>query len=206
MNIADFDAWRERYDEMTYRDMRDFYNLVEIDHPLQQAYDVGTFSRFLDRAIVSIGPVSVLEMGGWKGELAQEMLTKPGVIGWYNLEICENAAQKSVFSSPRYEVVVPDDFAWNTTLPPADVLVASHFIEHIRLWELVALVCNLPGKVRFIGLQAPIQETETDWTGYHGTHILEVGWRDVSACLRADNFAEMKVLRDNDFRAFRKLI
>jgi hypothetical protein len=205
MNIADFDAWRERYDEMTYEDMKEFYNLVEIDHPLQQAYDANAFSRFLDRAIASIGPVSVLEVGGWKGELAQKMLVKPGIVEWRNLEICERAVQKSVFSSPRYEAVIPDDFAWKVALPKADVLVASHFIEHVKWREFAALMSSLPGEFRFVGLQAPIQETETDWTGYHGTHILEVGWQDVSACLFTNSFVKIGDLCSDDFKAFVRL-
>lgn len=202
MDIADFDAWRERYNEMTYRDMKRFYDLVEADHPLQQAYDANAFSRFLDHTIASIGSVSVLEIGGWKGELAQRMLVKPGIAMWCNLEICENAARKSVFSSPRYETIIPDDFAWNIMLPEANVFIASHFIEHIRWRELKALVHNLPSKIQFMGLQAPIQESGTDWMGYHGTHILEVGWKLVSIYLLAAGFVEVENLCVDDFVAF----
>ena len=172
MNVADFDAWRERYDEMTYQEMKDFYNRVEMEHPLQQAYNAEAFGRFLDHVLERDFPITVLEIGGWKGELAQIMLDKsdydPPIFAiekWYNYEICRNAIEKSVLSDQRYKPVIPDNFVWNIDLPKADVLIASHFVEHIKWWELVALIHNLPETIRFIGLQAPLGELEMDWAG-----------------------------------------
>lgn len=205
MNVADFDAWRKRYNDMTYQDMKDFYNAVEIDHPLQQAYDAHVISQFLDNAIASVGAITVLEIGGWKGELAKQMLIKPNILKWFNFEICERAVAQSVITSKKYHAFIPDDFVWNISLPCANVFVAAHFVEHIRWRELEELFANLPpDEIQFIGLQAPIQETEINWIGYHGSHILEVGWKRVSACLLAKGFAELSHLQTDDFRAFNK--
>lgn len=204
MNVAAFDKWRRDYDGLSYADMKAFYDLVEADHPLQQAYDAGTFARFLQGITANIGAITVLEIGGWKGELAQLMLQRePDIVTWHNLEICKRAVERSVFESPKYKPVVPGDFVWTLSLPDAQVFVASHFIEHIRLWELSALFDNLNG-VQFIGLQSPLQPVGIDWTGYHGSHILGVGWIGVSACLSAHGFTEMLALREGDFRAFRQ--
>jgi len=214
VNVADFDAWRERYDEMTYQEMKDFYNRVEMEHPLQQAFNAEAFSRFLAYVINAIGPIAVLEIGGWKGELAHRILSKTGVIKWHNYEICESAVRQTISLSPHisptewYRPIVPGDFVWNITLPEASVLVASHFIEHIKQRELAILIGNLPDTIQFVGLQAPIPEFgyDIDWAGYHGTHILEVGWKQVSDLLLRYRFMEISTLRDGDFRAFRRAV
>jgi hypothetical protein len=213
MNVADFDAWRERYDDMTYQEMADFYDAVEIDHPLQKAFNANAFDRFLDHASEVLchpylGPMRVLEIGGWKGELAREMLEGHGVIiDWCNIEICWRAIEKSVVTS-KYTAMKPVDFPWNVQLPNADVFVASHFIEHIREWQLKALLGSLSisRSLRYTGIQAPIPESgeNVDWTGYHGTHILEIGWEQVSTILLWFGFVEIPFLRVDDFRAFER--
>ena len=206
MNVADFDAWRERYDDMTYEEMADFYDAVETDHPLQKAFNADAFHRFLGYTIKALGRIDVLEIGGWKGELAKEMLEKLGAIGdWCNVEICWRAVEKSVVV-PKYVAMKPVDFPWNIQLPNADVFVAAHFIEHIkeREFELLLGDLSVSDTVRYIGIQAPIPESGegVDWTGYHGTHILEIGWEQVSTLLLGYGFTEIQALRIGDFRAF----
>jgi len=202
MNVTDFDAWRERYDTMTYKEMKDFYNLVEVDHPLQQAYNADAFGRFLDYVIEAVGPITVLEIGGWKGELACGMLGRQSIIKWYNYEICEAAVQKSICALPRYKPIIPDDFVWNIELPSANVLIASHFIEHIRWWELVLLIRRLPRSISFIGLQSPLGASGKDWAGYLGTHIIEARWQDICDFLFVKDFVDLQLLGDGDFKAF----
>lgn len=196
---------------MTYADQQGFYSRVRRDHPHQAGYNADAYTTFLRYAGARLPLVYVLEFGGWTGGLARLMLERNPLISvWCNVEICPEAIAQPEFQSPRYAAWMPRDFAWKVELPPANVVVASHFIEHVRRHQLELLLANLPEPVRFIGLQAPIPEsTESqDWTGYHGAHILEVGWKQVEAMLAEYGFAPVSELRDatgiGEYRAYER--
>lgn len=208
MEIADFDRWREQYDEMSYTQQLIFYDQVENDHPRQSSFDLEAWRRFfayIDGVLV--GAYRIIEIGGWKGEMANEIIDHyPAIDEWINYEISREARSKTVCLSPRYRVIVLNDYIWNIPLPGASVFVASHMIEHIREWQLIKLLDNLPDNVQFIGLEAPINESDIsrDWAGYHGSHILEVGWQQIIDYLRMNNFELIPELTAGHFRAFRK--
>lgn len=184
MKTADFDLWRDNYDKLTYKQQLKFYNQVAIDHPLQRGFDEAEFEDFLR----PLGEITVIEMGGWKGELAKYMLERlPKIRRWLNYEISEQAIIENICPySTRFEALIPSDFLWNIELPKADVFVSSHTIEHIRVAELDKLFSKLP--VKYIALQAPLGDEGTDWAGYYGSHILEVGWNTVIELLRGYGF------------------
>lgn len=209
MNIADFDNWRTNYDYMSYTRQQDFYDRMEADHGTQAGYNERAYTRFLEYVNQHVEPLYILELGGWKGELACHMLNRiPHIAIWCNLEICKAAVNKSIFQSGKYYVWVPPDFAWRVILPPCNIVIASHFVEHIRAEQLAAIFEKLPATTRYIGLQSPIEEDATahDWTGYHGSHILEIGWKQVGNLLGALGFGEIGPLVDNtgigEFRAY----
>lgn len=209
MDIAAFDAWRVVYDGMSYADQQDFYEQMEAEHGTQLGFNARAYTRFLNYVREQLPTVHVLELGGWKGELACDMLNKfPDIAIWCNVEICRAAVAKTVFQSGKYTSWIPDDFVWRVEMPPANVVIASHFIEHIRGAHLAALFERLPATTRYLGLQAPIQEDtmDHDWTGYHGSHILEIGWQQVGGMLAALGYGEIGALRDTtghgDFRAY----
>lgn len=183
MKTADFDLWRDNYDRLTYKQQIKFYNQVAIDHPLQRGFDEVEFEDFLE----PLGEITVIELGGWKGELAGYVLNKlPKIRRWLNYEISEQAVKETACNDDRYEPLVPADFLWNIEIPNADVFVSSHTIEHIKVAELDKLLSKLP--VKYIGLQAPLADEGTDWGGYYGSHILEVGWNTVIELLREYGF------------------
>lgn len=178
MHTSDFDLWRKNYDKLTYKQQLKFYNQVAIDHPLQRGFDEQQFEDFL----APLGEINVIEMGGWKGELAKYMLERlPKIRHWLNYEISEQAIIENICPYSPYEALIPSDFIWNIELPKADVFVSSHTIEHIRASELDKLFSRLP--VKYIALQAPLADDGTDWSGYYGSHILEIGWDGVIAML-----------------------
>lgn len=207
-----FDDWRRNYDGMSYADQVAFYELIGKKYPRQICFDAGAYGRFFEYVLIlkdaepkrSIRP-SVLEIGGWNGELAQAMLERyADIAAWHNIEIRASAAETAVCQSERYRVVDAGDFAWRVALPEAEVFVASHVIEHIRAHELAALLDNLPASVRFVGLQAPLGEEGRDWSGYLGSHILEIGWWMVEALLKKRGFRHLIELSTGEFRAFER--
>lgn len=204
MRVSDFDQWRERYDRLCYADQLEFYNQVETDHPLQHGYDIEKFSRFFTKILATSGELTVLEVGGWKGELAKEALEKYEQIRqWVNYEISAEAVKKSVCNDWRYVPLIPANFVWNIPLVEADVFISSHFIEHIRASQLEMLFNNLPSSIKYIIIQAPLADEPTDWNGYFGTHILEVGWAGVNEMLDKLGFKLAEIL-GQEIRYFKK--
>lgn len=184
MDVAGFDAWREAYDSMSYEDQKAFYARVGLEHPRQAGFTLDVWKTFLAGCRPPEGqPLRVLEFGGWNGELAEALWDSFGPEQWLNLEIWESAVETAVCHRAGYTVWIPPDFAWEVALPPAEVIVASHFVEHIRFAELRALLKNLPARSMYFGVEAPIREDaeNVSWMGYHGSHILEVGWKQVEA-------------------------
>lgn len=202
MNTADFDKWRQDYDYLTYRDQLAFYDRVAEDHPLQRGFDVKAFKAFFEA--ITLLEVQILEFGGWKGELAAEMLAEISrITQWLNLEISRKAVIETKVWDERYRAIILHRFAWEVErLPGGNVFVSSHAIEHIKAAELERLFGKLPPEVTYVGLQAPLVEGPTDWAGYYGSHILEVGWMKIGAILQALGFTQF--MAQGEFRGYRR--
>lgn len=179
--MIDWDLWRADYDTMSWRDQLAFYAMVERLHPDQRFYSADSVREFLRRS----GAASVLEIGGWKGELAAEV---GPTARWLNIEIFPNA----ILHGPPgdwYRVMVPSDFIWNVGLPQGyDVLIMSHTVEHIRARELEKIIEQFNGD--WVYIEAPLHEAGRDWHGYGGTHVLEIGWPEVDAILSRNGFVK----------------
>jgi hypothetical protein len=187
---------------MDYAGQLEFYNRVAMEHPLQRGFNLNAFRRFFNLIADLLPRFAVIEMGGWKGELAQEILPFYPITTWTNYEISALAVAQSVCKLSNYKPIVADDFIWAIDLPEAAVFVSSHTIEHLRKRELAQLFERLPESVHFVGLQAPLSEGVTDWTGYYGSHILETGWQGVSQMLTAGGFNIM--FEQGEFRAWQR--
>lgn len=173
-----FDTWRALYSELTDAEQAEFYNDIEKKWPWQQHFHVGYFASAFTGT-----PVRVLEVGGWKGELASHMLSRaPEISSWKNIEICSEAVAKTV-PMPRegvYTTHIPQAFKWfeSPRELDADVFVSAHTIEHFTdqdLWKLLMWADGIP----LICLEAPISFGSNNWDGYGGTHILKAGWCEI---------------------------
>lgn len=206
MNVAEFDQWRERYAGLTYEAQQRFYDRMEQDHPAQFSYrlNLPDWHRFFAYITGKLGAPRVLELGGWHGEQAAEMLAAyPTLATWVNIEICPAAIEKSACNDPRYKAYCPPDFAWNVRLPDADVFLACHVLEHITVREFGRLLDNLPAVVSYAAIEMPIpDEGPAEWQGYHGSHIYEAGWKETIEALARRGWKEVSELRHNELRVF----
>ncbi len=167
---------------MTHADQLVFHSRIWVEHPVQQHYDARAAGRFLD----AVRPKRIIEIGGWRGELAAEMLAgRSWIESWHNVELCTEAVAASVCSDPRYTVAVGETFAWDTPQPVSDALLLSHCAEHMRWRELLALFDSVipPVSAVYLAAPLPLDGTVPTWDRYVGTHILEVGWDAIAADL-----------------------
>lgn len=181
LNVEDsnvFDTWRELYSELTDAEQSQFYDDIEAKWPWQQHFHPEWFSKAFEDGRL----VSVLEVGGWKGELASQMLAKfSNITSWHNIELCKKATDKTVpMSRLVYTFENPTAFTWfkEPRTKDADIFISAHTIEHFidsDLWDLLTWASG----IRLICLEAPISFHQNDWKGYGGTHILKAGWAEI---------------------------
>lgn len=185
----DFDAWRAGYDHMTFEQQKSCYEEMAELYPCQRSFDLYQAAMFFQR----YRPKTVVELGGWDGALASSCCSKR-MISWRNYDI---VAVPQVCLQPAYELVVLNRPLWEFDAVTADAFVATHTIEHLRARELEELVPKL--KVKACLIEAPLREVPTDWTGYFGSHILEVGWDGVDALFVAQGFTAARRWRHGRF-------
>lgn len=203
--MVTWDEWRTLYDEWTVDDQAVFYDQVRDGYPEQARFDAAALGRLLDWIG---GAPTVVELGGWDGGFAAAVLAEyPDVAGWTNYEICTEAVRGGVCDDPRYEAVSLREWYWDRP-HRADVFVASHVLEHLRLRDVRKTLDAT--EARFAYIQCPIDDHSLggrragppDWAGYPGTHILEVGWGGLQAELEARGWALLEGLSSPSSRCF----
>lgn len=181
--VIDWNAWRRMYDTMSWADQVAFYKRVAARHPDQRFFTADEVRRTL----TDIGhPIRVLEIGGWKGELASEVYFD-GILEWLNIEVLVDAASYGP-GGGWYRATVPSDYIWNTGVPRGyDVLVMSHTIEHMRAAQLDKVINQFDGEWAYF--EAPLGP---DWHDYAGSHILELDWDGVDQLMHKHGFIKVR--------------
>ncbi len=187
-----WDRWREEYYSITPEENLQLCNDIESRYPNQTSFSPDLFVEFLSGFEA---PVKVMEIGGWKGELAHQCMDRlPGKVStWDNVDMCAAAVGKSILieGHPYRPTLVP--FDWFSLSPQSwhpdggdasryDVLISAHSLEHLsdlhclRVLEHVTVDLDIP----HILLEIPITESGHRWPGYIGTHILGIGWSHIN--------------------------
>lgn len=195
LNLDDpniWNQWRELYYDLTHEENIQFGNDIEARYPGQQSYTLSNFDTVFGSP--SLLPTRVLEIGGWKGELAQHCLSKYNISSWLNIDMCKAAVDKSVCKDPRYTALFPDRFDWfaEKRVNDFDVCVSAHTIEHLSDRHLEQLIEHISG-IPCVVFEAPISSGKNNWNGYQGTHILEHGWIDICAIMLVHGYRSHKL-------------
>lgn len=186
-----FEKWREHYADMSDEEHIEFCNAAEAMWPTQKHFDAKNFDFIFHK----LNSPTVLEVGGWKGELAHHCLSKYKIARWDNVDFCSAAAAKTVdMGSLPYNVICPTKINWFSEKrhKPYDVFVSAHTIEHLSDEHLVQLLDYITG-IPMIMLEAPINMGDNDWRGYCGTHILKMGWKKINAIMAARGYQIMQI-------------
>jgi hypothetical protein len=165
----DWDAWRNAYHHLTYADQQAFHSTIYEQHPEQRHYD----PVYVAKAIEQTNARTVVELGGWDGELAEHMLKRYPIQQWTNVELCKEARQAGAKRHPLYTAWPKDKWYWTETWH-CDLFVASHVIEHLTIQHLNETLAATHAQALF--LDAPLHNKSIDWRGFTGSHILECGW------------------------------
>ena len=165
--VREFDLWREHYDSLTFQDQQAFYRRLAVLYPCQQSFSLYQAGLFFQR----YRPRSVVELGGWDGALANHILAGDSRIEWWHNYDLVEVPQACV--DDRYMLHVLSE-PFQAATRSGDAFVATHTIEHLKEHEIREVVARL--KFRVCLIEAPLNDRPTDWTGYFGSHILDVGW------------------------------
>lgn len=161
-----FDEYRAAYDTLTPAEHSEWYDRIAEEYPEQRYY-----SPWLVRPLAS---GRVVEVGGWRGELARDVLFGASVESWTNYEICRWAAMSPVCLDPKYvSVWDPIRFAWEHDEFSGDLLVLSHVLEHLSVRHAEALIGVFPRFGR-VYVDAPLLGDV--WRGSTTTHVLPWSW------------------------------
>jgi hypothetical protein len=204
-----WNKWRELYDSLTDEEHAQFLNDSESRYPSQKSFTFSNYEFLFDK--LSKSPIrksfdeydfSILEVGGWKGELAHQCFTRFGrlIKSWHNIDMCYEAIRKTVAMPFNYTTFCPKEFAWFSEKKPqfADAFIAAHTIEHLsdrHLWQLLDFVAGIP----YVILEAPISEHGNAWDDYVGTHILKAGWAQIRTYMIQKGYRSQQL---NDSCAF----
>lgn len=170
--MIDFDGWRANYDAWTVADQQAFHDEIFAAYPEQSHYNADTLVRIIEER----RPEQVLELGGWDGECASDMLTRFDFIEqWRNVEL-SGAAIAAGFKDTRYVPLHLDTWYWQQEWK-TDLFVASHVLEHLKGRDVEAVLRATDATVLY--LDAPIEDMGHSWQGTTTTHIIEIGWLDI---------------------------
>ena len=190
-----FDEYRARYDLMTFADHQRAYSLVESIYPEQQCFDEGRASRFFEALIAHQITPSVIELGGWKGELAQCMLSRyRDITIWHNVEICREAVGKTVCRDSRYTTNTLDGFFWDMKprfIGMCNTMVLSHVVEHMRLQNFSDTIAHCANEhIEHVYLDVPhlTDHSCKTWHGWTSMHVFEAGWADIERIMATHGY------------------
>jgi len=208
MKREEFNQWREQYREMTFKENQEWYDRLEKDHPWQQHFDATKVADFIRHTSTQLGSVRILELGGWKGDLA-EIIRKnypnvwSNIVYWDNHDICLTAIEKNVCHDPKYNAFGIDRQLWELAmlLRPYNIFIGSHVLEHLTTSEIKQLIPFLVKyKIQYLYLHVPITEQalgEKIWNNYYGNHILEIGWVQLEQLLRKYKYTPLRKYHDH---------
>ncbi len=204
-SIREMDLFRENYDLMTFGQLVDIANDSLHKYPEQAHYTLPFVFQWIENHVPR--PARVLEIGGWRGDLARDILSRYGFVEeWDNFDVISDQSTQKCKDN-RYRQIPLSDYIWNLDLSEKyNALIATHMIEHLKWRELLLLMRWIPAKIQTVLFEAPVVQSADnfDWTGNHSTHILEKGWKQIVEEMDKNGF--VKIFAEKDTVIFKRKI
>jgi glycosyltransferase involved in cell wall biosynthesis len=203
-SIRRMDDYRKHYDKMTFADLNKVANKWLHIYPEQASYTLPLVIRWFEEHVSQ--PAMVLEIGGWRGDLAGEILSRFSQVEcWHNFDVISDASTQKC-RDERYRLIPLNDYIWNLKLPVSyNALIATHVIEHLKWREVKSLIKWIPEQIDTVLFEIPIVESAENynWQGHHSTHILEKGWKQIIDEMNASGFEV--ALKEKDTVIFNRI-
>jgi hypothetical protein len=184
------DRYRNKYYSLSFGQKFKKANKWLNQYPEQAHFDLIPVNYWLENIVP--GPALILEIGGWRGDLAEKALAGSEHIAlWHNYDLIKyNSYQKC--SDERYRLITLNDYLWH--LSPSieyNALIATHMIEHISWQEFTELAGWLPSSIITVLFEAPLPASDENfsWKGDHSSHVFEKGWEQVITEMKKHEFS-----------------
>lgn len=189
--MNEFDRYREAYYCMTFEERKRLHEKWLRQYPYQKRFNqqwvLGCFKGVVYS--LSRNDFKVVELGGFDGSLALEVLKRYPRLRWLNIEVIKH---KMVAGLEKYKYreheLSKQLWEEGLDLTKYDVFVASHVLEHIADYEFKKLLAFLnANQIEFLIMDIPIAPNGQTWDGYNGSHVLQLGSNQVKAFLAASH-------------------
>ena len=159
-------------------------------YPEQAHFDIIPIKYWLENIVTR--PTSVLEIGGWRGDLAEIALTSyKHIEQWHNYDLIKyNNYQKCL--DVRYKLITLNDYLWHLSIKDKyNALIATHMIEHINWIEFTELSAWIPKCIETVLFESPLPASAENfsWKGDHSSHVLVKGWDQVITEMKNNGFS-----------------
>ena len=204
-SIKHMDNYRKNYDELSFEKLVETANIWLHLYPEQASYDLPLVLKWMEKETPK--PTFVLEIGGWRGDLAKSILQNNHAIQcWDNYDVISDASTQKCTDN-RYQLIPLNDYIWNTIVDKKyNTLIATHMIEHLKWHELTQLIHWIPNNIQTVLFEAPIAHSAQNfnWKGHHSTHILEKGWKQIIEEMQSNHF--VKIFSEKDTVIFNRVL
>lgn len=138
-------------------------------------------------------PSIVLEFGAWNGKLADTVLKYYSnfIMRWHGTDIAPVVVTNNLCKHPTYNPIVLLGQLYDVNLPPHDIFVCSHTLEHLS-WEEVQKVLKWQ-RAKYLVLETPLRE---NLDGYEGGHVLDVDEEDYRNFIIRLNYRNIYMSKD----------
>jgi hypothetical protein len=188
--IYRLDWYRKKYDSLSFGSKIKKANRWLKLYPEQVHFNLSPIIYWLKNIVPK--PVSVLEIGGWRGDLAEKALSSFEHIElWHNYDLLKNNNYQKCHDS-RYKLISLEEDIWYMSLNfEYNALIATHMIEHINWKEFTELINWIPASIRTVLFEAPLPASneKINWTGDFSSHVLEKGWEQVVTEMKNHGFS-----------------
>lgn len=175
------------YRSMYINGMYSFDDLVRLNniwyHKIQNQ-EFYNLNKALNFFSILDGPVSVVELGCYRGSLAKSILAEnKNITSWLGYDICSDALDETVVTDKRFTPVYMDDQWYFQHKGDFDIFVSTHTLEHMTVLEVQEVLAKLDVWCkRAVYLELPLIESGKVWRGGASSHVLRWGrkqFRDI---------------------------
>lgn len=177
--MGKFDHFREVFPSLSFNDLKKQHEEWYREYPGQTRVSKQFFINCFKYVVKTLkrSNLNVVELGGYEGELALQILKFYPEMQWLNIEIISHRMKKGL-ENYQYKEHVLSDQLWNENLDlrKYDVFVSSHTLEHLSDVQVERLFHYLgANNLKYLILQVPIKVNGQTWQGYGGAHVLRMG-------------------------------